>query len=488
MKKLEPYVESELVIALVSAVGTDLSPITKAIKNKLNGYGYTTNYIKVSSDILQKHCGAASDKDEYVRLNILMDTGNDLRKFSEGFIGCAIANGIYGKFRNQQRTPLSKTAFIIDSLKNETELSVLKSIYDNGFYLIGVYSDEKKRLDYLVQQKNIDLEKAKKLVERDEDEDVGFGQHTRDTFQKADFFIDYSNNIQRMQSSVDRLLSLIFGQPFISPTFGEYAMFTAYSASLRSADLSRQIGTAICKNDEVIATGVNDCPKFKGELYWQYISDDKYIDDPNGRDYIRGYDPNKIEFLGIAEDILERLNLDKTEDNISRLRKSRLGDLTEYGRVVHSEMEALAMCARNGISCRDSEVYATTFPCHICAKHLIAAGIRKVVYIEPYPKSKAFDLFDDSITSDPNEKDEKLLFTPFFEVGPTRFLNAFAMKYSTLFDRTRKSKDGIVLKYTMKNAVLRDQMQPSSYIEREVLISDHFNTMNSEFMKGQDER
>jgi deoxycytidylate deaminase len=35
--------------------------------------------------------------------------------------------------------------------------------------------------------------------------------------------------------------------------------------------------------------------------------------------------------------------------------------------------------------------------CHNCAKHIVAAGIRRVVYIEAYPKSKAADLHEDSI-------------------------------------------------------------------------------------------
>ncbi|MDN3612645.1 hypothetical protein QWZ16_23945 [Vibrio ostreicida] len=26
------------------------------------------------------------------------------------------------------------------------------------------------------------------------------------------------------------------------------------------------------------------------------------------------------------------------------------------------------------------------FPCHNCAKHIVASGIKRVVYVEPYPK------------------------------------------------------------------------------------------------------
>ena len=43
-------------------------------------------------------------------------------------------------------------------------------------------------------------------------------------------------------------------------------------------------------------------------------------------------------------------------------------------------------------------MYVTTFPCHNCAKHIIAAGLERVVYLEPYPKSRAKTLYDEDIT------------------------------------------------------------------------------------------
>lgn len=45
-------------------------------------------------------------------------------------------------------------------------------------------------------------------------------------------------------------------------------------------------------------------------------------------------------------------------------------------------------------------LYCTTFPCHSCARHIVASGITKVVYIEPYPKSKAYELHNDAILLD----------------------------------------------------------------------------------------
>ncbi|TMQ08861.1 MAG: hypothetical protein E6J90_35770 [Deltaproteobacteria bacterium] len=38
--------------------------------------------------------------------------------------------------------------------------------------------------------------------------------------------------------------------------------------------------------------------------------------------------------------------------------------------------------------------------CHNCAKHIVASGIRRVVYVEPYVKSQAVQLHGDAILSD----------------------------------------------------------------------------------------
>ena len=61
-------------------------------------------------------------------------------------------------------------------------------------------------------------------------------------------------------------------------------MFMAFASALRSADLSRQIGAVIAHDNEIIATGANDCPKSGGGLYWpEYDSQThEYVDSRMG--------------------------------------------------------------------------------------------------------------------------------------------------------------------------------------------------------------
>src|SRR5690606_14932011 len=99
-------------------------------------------------------------------------------------------------------------------------------------------------------------------------------------------------------------------------------------------------------------------------------------------------------------------------------------DLTEYGRVVHAEMCAICDAARLGRSIKGATLYCTTFPCHNCTKHVLAAGLSKVVYMEPYPKSKAKELHENEIEIE-QESADRVAFLPFLGISPYRYRDIF---------------------------------------------------------------
>src|SRR5439155_12870624 len=98
--------------------------------------------------------------------------------------------------------------------------------------------------------------------------------------------------------------------------------------------------------------------------------------------------------------VLDNLDLESTVNEILKsetIGKASVLDVIEYGREVHAEMAALTDAAKRGTSVRGCVLYCTTFPCHECARLIVSAGIARVVYIEPYPKSKVAELYEDSI-------------------------------------------------------------------------------------------
>jgi deoxycytidylate deaminase len=117
------------------------------------------------------------------------------------------------------------------------------------------------------------------------------------------------------------------------------------------------------------------------------------------------------------------------------IKDSKVMDLLEFGRDIHAEMSAISDAARLGIALGAGTLYTTTFPCHLCAKHNVACGIRRVVYIEPYPKSYASELHSDAIEVECNSDGKKVDFSPFIGISPFR--------YRELFEKGRRKYGGL---------------------------------------------
>ena len=55
---------------------------------------------------------------------------------------------------------------------------------------------------------------------------------------------------------------------------------------------------------------------------------------------------------------------------------------------VHAEQNAVADCARRGVSCDGCTAYITHYPCINCFKIMAASGIREIKYINDYKNDK----------------------------------------------------------------------------------------------------
>jgi deoxycytidylate deaminase len=488
----QDFNDSEIIIGLVGAIGTQYQTVKNIIKNRLiNNFTYEVDEIKVSEAIIEKlpiyKSPIGTGSYQFKRISNLMNIGNQIRKDSNN--NSILALGASSIINEKRKAEAYRKAYIIESIKHPDEVKALKEIYGQGFYLIGVYSDINNRTKYLVDELKMTSEEANALINKDESDDVGHGQHTSDTYHLSDFFVDVNYNSQELKQSLFRFLDIIFGSPHLTPLFEEYAMFMAFTASLRSADLSRQVGAVLTKNEDIIATGANDIPKYGGGLYWPYYDTEQneFTDFPFGRDYTRGYDSNVIERKKIIDEILKESNEKgiPTEELEKILNSSRLKDLIEFGRVVHAEMETLMTCSRNNISSRNGILFCTTFPCHNCAKHIIAAGIDKVYFIEPYPKSKALEFYSESIKSkipDSNtaKNQECTYFIPFIGVGPRKFFDLFSLNSGSGRTIKRKDKDGNIVTWNPQTAKPKIQLLPISYLEREKVSCDKYKSIISQ--------
>jgi dCMP deaminase len=60
---------------------------------------------------------------------------------------------------------------------------------------------------------------------------------------------------------------------------------------------------------------------------------------------------------------------------------------------VHAEQNAIADCAKRGVSCINCTAYITHYPCIICARLLMASGITEIKYIQNYKNDELVDVF-----------------------------------------------------------------------------------------------
>ena len=112
-------------------------------------------------------------------------------------------------------------------------------------------------------------------------------------------------------------------------SWDEYFMGVALLASKRSKDPNTQVGACIVdENNVIISTGYNGFP------------------------------------IGCSDD---------------EFPWDREGEITKYPFVVHAELNAILNAS--GKVLRGSRVYVALFPCNECAKAIIQAGIKEVIYL-----------------------------------------------------------------------------------------------------------
>lgn len=434
----------ELIIALCAPIGTDIHLISDRIEILINEqYAYKVIKIRLS-DFIKKQTkntdfGKIKDRNEYYHK--LIESGNKLRERYGNSILVELAINEIAVEREMLRMKndvnefnSNRTCYIIDSIKNEEELELLRLIYRDICYFFGVFSSLDVREKFLEDQ-GLKKDQIYRLFDRDSGEELNFGQKVSNTFVLSDFFLRMDRSTsQVIDNKLNRFLSIIFKTEVNTPTYHETAMYLATAASGNSACLSRQVGASITDiNGEVLAVGWNDVPKSGGGLYKYSNEDSLGEQDHRCMNLKGGLCFNDEEKRIIRETLVDELisdgiiNENQRSTAISKIQKSRIKELIEFSRAVHAEMHAIIQASqKSGERVIGGKLFCTTYPCHNCARHIIAAGIKEVYYIEPYRKSLALKLHSDSITED-ESKNNLVRIVMYDGVSPKRYLEFFKM-------------------------------------------------------------
>lgn len=129
------------------------------------------------------------------------------------------------------------------------------------------------------------------------------------------------------------------------PTYDEYFMKMTQVVATRSTCLRRNVGAILVKNKHILSTGYNGAPK-------------------------------GLKHCSEVGCLREKLNVQP-------------GERHELCRGLHAEQNAIIQASVFGVSIDEATLYCTAAPCSVCAKMLINAGIKEVVYQESYPDELA---------------------------------------------------------------------------------------------------
>ncbi|MDN6883829.1 anti-phage dCTP deaminase [Variovorax sp. CAN2819] len=455
----------ELVIAFAGPIGCGIQSVVEMSTIRLKERGYEVVHVKLSefleeaikSGFVEEWEPPAGSSNRLLRYRRLQEAGKELRSQTQNPAILAeyairqISIDRRKRFASdggslESTAPIvpKRVAYLIDQVKRPEEVALLRVVYGNLFYLAGVTRIKDRRVEELVREK-VRANEVEGLIEIDKNEGEKNGQQLDKTLQLADYFIrNDAKTIDDKRRKVDRFLDLIHGDKSVTPSKAEHGMYAAYAAGLRSACLSRQVGAAIAASGgEVISTGCNDVPKAGGGLY---TSDSQPVDmrcvHQDGQVCFNDFHKKKL-LTELGDEIEKELkNLKRGETSITLApgeraqlldaiyENTRVKDLIEFSRSVHAEMDAIVALVRTGGGgLEGATLYTTTFPCHNCARHIVAAGITKVFYIEPYEKSLAKDLHQDAIAFEVEESTvqtpRRVEFLHFEGVAPRQFGNMF---------------------------------------------------------------
>lgn len=437
----------EIIIGFCGPIGTDIHfVVDRFVSIMENEYDYRVQKIKLSQ-LIQTYSDNfdydenIDSKFEYYQKSI--NAGNALREKHESSVLAELAINEIAFDRETRKD--DRVCYLVDSIKNKEELELFKLVYNDLFYFVGVFAHLENRINHL-EDSGLKRDEIYSLIDRDSGEEIQFGQKVTNTFIESDFFIriDKSSHTA-IDPKIKRFLSLVFNNDIITPTKHENAMYLAAAAAGNSACLSRQVGACLTNaNGEVLSVGWNDVPKFGGGVY-QYSEQDPVGQTDNRCMNLKGgVCFNDLEKSIIRSDLIKEFikegvirEIDKKKA-VKLLEDSRIKELIEFSRAVHAEMHAIISAGKkSGEGIQNGILYCTTYPCHNCARHIIASGISEVYFIEPYRKSLAIKLHRDSITEDIS-KTERVKILMFEGVSPRSYIHFFKMNKIKRKDNGKK--------------------------------------------------
>jgi dCMP deaminase len=141
-------------------------------------------------------------------------------------------------------------------------------------------------------------------------------------------------------------------EPAGRPAWETYFMDITELVARRSTCTRRSVGAIIVKNKRILSTGYNGAPS----------------------------------------GIRHCLDVGCLREEL----KVASGQRHELCRGIHAEQNAIIQAALHGVSIKGATLYCTNLPCSICAKMIINAGIKKIIYRSGYADQMSAEMLNEA--------------------------------------------------------------------------------------------
>jgi dCMP deaminase len=244
--------------------------------------------------------------------------------------------------------------YVIDSIRNPSEVAAFRSS-KHPFKLVFIDAPLEIRFARAVgrarEGEPLDIEKFKEIESREESGDM-HSQNLKNVEALADCHLINDGSVEQLGERLDELVR-IFSSEVKRPGWDEYFMNMAKVAASRSNCMKRKVAAIIIRDKRIISTGYNGTPR-------------------GTRNCNEGGCPRCNNMAASGTSLDECL-------------------------CSHGEENAIVQASYHGVSLKDAIIYTTFAPCLMCAKMIINAGIREVVFNAEYPLNEsAFKLFGEA--------------------------------------------------------------------------------------------
>lgn len=270
----------------------------------------------------------------------LQRIGNELREKN--------GPGILGKRVRETIEREKPSDWVIDGIRNPAEWEEVRKLPRSQ--LLGVSASTDTIVQRLIarNREGGQLTKGQILEKLEREKGLGEppeGQQVKKCLDLVDFLILNEGTLGELAAKLEHFLRLWDGED--RPSFHEVFMEIAYTWAKRATCLRRQVGAVIAKDKQQLTSGYNGAP--------------------------RGI-PHCAEMGGCLREKL----------------KIPSGQRHEICRGTHAEQNAITQAAKFGINIEGGTLYCNCFPCVICTKMILNAGITTVMYDSDYddPLSK----------------------------------------------------------------------------------------------------